>query len=240
MFQYDPALAAVVQTIPHSISDVLTTMGSIDNLCVEGDGLRWFNWLYLQVTQAVENRVAGGGFNNPAWLSELDVQFATLYFTALHANLTGAPCPGCWSAMFAIRNQTDIARIQFALAGMNAHINHDLPLAIITTCKSASKVPQHGTPEYDDYTSLNAAMDALINTAKQTFNLRLLGDALPAASHIEDTVAAWDLATARENAWNTAQNLWQQPPAVAAAQVNVIDGLTAVISKTLMVPAPCA
>src|ERR1700739_3563642 len=180
MFQYDPALAAVVQTIPHSISDVLTTMGSIDNLCVEGDGLRWFNWLYLQVTQAVENRVAGGGFNNPAWLSELDVQFATLYFTALHANLTGAPCPGCWSAMFAIRNQTDIARIQFALAGMNAHINHDLPLAIITTCKSTNTVPQHGTAEYNDYTPLNPTMDALVEQAKRNLNARLLGDNLPA------------------------------------------------------------
>lgn len=237
MFPYDPSLAAIVQTTPQSISDVLAAMESIDNLCVQGDGLRWFNWLYMQVTQAVENRVTKGGFNNPAWLSELDVHFATLYFTALHANLTGSLCPGCWSAMFSVRNQTDIARIQFALAGMNAHINHDLPLAIITTCKSTGKVPQHGTPEYDDYTSLNAAMDALINDAKQTLNVRLLGDALPAASHIEDTIAAWNLSAARENAWNTAQNLWQEPPAIALAQMDVIDGLTAVISRTLLVPA---
>jgi hypothetical protein len=238
MFPYDPSLATVVQTTPQSISDVLAAMESIDNLCVPGDGLRWFNWLYLQVTQAVENRVAGGGFNNPAWLSDLDVQFATLYFTALHANLSGASCPGCWSAMFSIRNQADIARIQFALAGMNAHINHDLPLAIITTCKSAGKVPQHGTPEYNDYTSLNATMDALISTAKQTLNVRLLGAALPAASHVENTIAAWDLAAARENAWNTSQNLRQAAPAVAGAQMDVIDGLTAVVSKTLLVPAP--
>lgn len=237
MFPYDPSLAAAVQITPQSISDVLSAMESIDNLCVQGDGLRWFNWLYMQVTQAVEKRVTGGGFNNSAWLSELDVHFATLYFTALHANLSGSPCPGCWSAMFSVRNQTDIARIQFALAGMNAHINHDLPLAIITTCKSTGKVPQHGTPQYDDYISLNATMDALINDAKQRLNVRLLGDALPAASHIEDTIAAWNLAAARENAWNTAQSLWQEPPAIALTQMDVIDGLTAVISRTLLVPA---
>lgn len=240
MFPYDPSLAAVVQTTPESIRDVLAAMQSIDNLCVQGDGLHWFNWLYMQVTQAVENRVAEGGFNSPAWLSELDVHFANLYFTALQANLSGSPCPGCWSAMFSVRNQTDIARIQFALAGMNAHINHDLPLAIISTCKSTGKVPQHSSPEYDDYTSLNATMNALINSAKLTFNVRLLGNALPAASHVENTIAAWDLAAARENAWNTAQNLWQQSPAIANAQADVIDGLTAVISKTLLVPAPCA
>jgi hypothetical protein len=238
MFPYDQALTTVVQKTPQSISDVLTAMESIDALCVQGDGLKWFNWLYLQVTQAVENLVAGGSFNDPAWLSELDVQFATLYFTALHANLTGSPCPGCWSAMFSDRDQVAIARIQFAFAGMNAHINHDLPLAIIATCNSRSTVPHHGTPQYDDYTSLNGSMDGLINTAKQTLNVRLLGDALPGASHIEDTIAGWDLAAARENAWNTAQNLWQEPPAISSAHMDVIDGLTAVISRTLLVPAP--
>jgi len=238
MFPYDPALATVVQTTPRSISDVLGMMQSIDALCVEGDGLKWFNWLYQNVTEAVENRIAGGGFNDPGWLSQLDVQFATLYFAALGTYLAGAPCPGCWSAMFSNRNQTAIARIQFALAGMNAHINHDLPLAIIATCRETGTTPQHGTPQYDDYTSLNDSMDALIGTAKQTLNVRLLGDALPPVSHIEDTIAAWNLAAARENAWNTAQNLWQEPPAVASAHLGVIDGLTTVISKALLVPAP--
>ena len=238
MFPYDPALATVVQSTPGSIADVLTAMKSIDAMCVQGDGLKWFNWLYLQVTEAVENRVAGGRFNNPAWLSELDVQFATLYFNALHANLTGSPCPGCWSAMFSDRDQVDLARIQFTFAGMNAHINHDLSIAIVATCKATGTVPQHGTQEYDDYTSLNGSMDDLINSAKQTLNVRLLGDALPAASHIENTIAAWDLAAARETAWNTAQSLWQEPPAVASAHMDVIDGLTAVISKALLVAAP--
>jgi hypothetical protein len=37
-------------------------------------------------------RVAAGGFNDSAWLAELDVQFAALYFNALYAALTGAPC----------------------------------------------------------------------------------------------------------------------------------------------------
>jgi hypothetical protein len=49
---------------------------------MDGDGLKWFNWLYLQVTQAVEARVASGGFADPAWLAQLDVQFAHLYFSA--------------------------------------------------------------------------------------------------------------------------------------------------------------
>jgi len=236
MFPYDNALLATVQAVPQSVSDVLNTMKAIDNTCISADGLKWFNWLYYQVTQTVENRVSGGGFNDPAWLSELDVQFATLYFGALRASLTGASLPGCWSAMFSLRDQKNIARIQFALAGVNAHINHDLPLAIISTCRITGTVPQHGTPEYNDYTSLNANLDGLIDAAKRTLNVRLLGDDLPEVSHLDDTIAAWNLSAARENAWITAQSLWQQSPALVDIHMDIIDGLTTVISKGLLVP----
>ena len=238
MFPYDPALAAATQNPPLTIPQVLATMQTIDRTCVVGDGLKWFNWLYLQVTEQVENRVAAGGFADPTWLAKLDIQFAALYFGALNASLNGAACPGCWSALFEVRNDTDLARIQLAFAGMNSHINHDLPLAIVATCKGTGAAPAHGTPQYNDYTSLNPTMDALIQRAKQTLNVRLLGSALPAVTHIEDSIAAWDLAAAREGAWDTAENLWNEIPRVADAHMATIDGLTTVISKTLLVPAP--
>lgn len=38
-----------------------------------------------------------------------------------------------WQPLFEVTNNQHITRIQFALAGMNAHINHDLPIAIGTT-----------------------------------------------------------------------------------------------------------
>ncbi len=141
-------------------------MQTIDNTCADIDGLKWFNWIYLQVTQAVESRVAAGGFHDSAWLSELDIRFAALYFNSLHAALTGAACPGSWQAVFSRRNQMRIARIQFALAGMNAHINHDLPFAIVATCKARNITPRHGTPQYNDYTALNTTLDGLIDAAK--------------------------------------------------------------------------
>jgi hypothetical protein len=238
MFPYDAQLVTAAQSAPQTISGVLNVMRSIDAVCADGDGLKWFNWLYLQVTQAVENRVSAGGFNDPAWLAALDVQFAGLYFSALQNALTGAPCPGSWGALFAVRDQARTARIQFALAGMNAHINHDLPMAIIATCRAGGNTPQHFTPQYNDYTTLNNTLGTLIDTAKQVLHVRLLGDPLPPVSHLEDTLAAWDLSTARESAWNTAQNLWQEPHAVAAVHLDVIDGLTTVIGKTLLVPVP--
>jgi len=238
MFPYDAQLAASVKAPPQSIPGVLGLLQEIDNTCVEADGLKWFNWLYLQVTQSVEDRVGAGGFLDPAWLSELDVQFAKLYFNALDAALSGSPCPGSWEAMLSCRTQNRISRLQFALAGMNAHINHDLPLAIVATCKVKNVVPQHGTKQYSDYTAIDGTLDGLIDLAKQTLKVRLLGDPLPAVSHLEDLLAAWDLGAAREMAWNTAQSVWLDSPAAAKIRMDAIDALTTVIGKALLVPVP--
>jgi hypothetical protein len=126
MFPYDSTLLTAAQSIPAAVSDVLLIMRTIEATCVDGDGLKWFNWLYLQVTEAVESRIVAGGFNDPTWLAELDVQFDRLYFDALASSLSGQPTPDCWQALFQSRRQAQTARIQFAMAGINAHINHTL------------------------------------------------------------------------------------------------------------------
>jgi len=240
MFPYDPALAAAVPAAPQSIPEVLQAMRTVDATCWDDDGLKWFNWLYLHVTNAVDARISGGGFADPAWLAELDVQFARLYFNALGNALAGLPCPGCWQILFSGRNRPQVARIQFALAGINAHINHDLPEAIAATCQARATVPQHGTAQYNDYTALNTTLDSLIETAKRTLFVRLLGDPLPPVSHLEDTLAAWNVQAAREKAWINAELLWhlRGSPALAAGFMDSVDGLTTVAGKTLLVSVP--
>lgn len=238
MFPYDPEIAAALQNPPNSIAGVLSLMHTIDNLCQAADGLKWFNWLYMTVTEAVENKVASGGFSDPPWLSELDVLFASLYFNALAGELTGGSCPECWKTMFSVRNQVKIARIQFAMAGMNAHINHDLPMAIVSTCQKTDTVPQHGTAQYNDYTAVNATLDGLVDEAKQNLNVRLPGDPLPAVSHLEDLIATWDLATFREKAWDTAQSLWGESDAEINLRMDLRDTIVATLSAALLVPVP--
>jgi hypothetical protein len=243
MFPYDPTLLAAVQVTPQSISDVIQIMETIESTCADGDGLKWFNWLYLQVTQAVETRGSASGsgsFTDSAWIAALDVAFARYYLGAIRSSLSGAPTPGCWQALFDLRNQTSLARIQFALAGINAHINHDLPQAVLATCVATSIAPQHGTTQYNDYTALNTTLDSLINAAKVTLRVRLLGDSIPPVSGLDNTLAAWSVAAAREAAWNNAELLFHlaDAPPLASAFLGTLDGLTALASKTLLVPVP--
>jgi hypothetical protein len=240
MFPYDAVLLAAVQTKPQSISDVLQILQIIDTTCVDGDGLKWFNWLYSQVTQSVEGRVATGGFTDPVWLAELDIQFAGLYFSALKSSLSGRTAPACWQLFFNSRNQDAIARIQFALAGINAHINHDLPEAIVAACQVTGATLDHGGTHYSDYTALNSTLEGLVESTKRTLNVRLPGGALPPISHLADTIAAWKVSAARQSAWQNAEHLWllRTLPILGSSFMDVLDGLTTVISKTLMVPVP--
>lgn len=238
MFPYDPELVKAVCPLPQSIEGVLQTMRTIETICIDGDGLKWFNWLYLQVTQAVEARIASGGFTDPEWLAALDVQFANLYFGALASKLSGAQAPDCWNALLDSRDCAAVARIQFAMAGINAHINHDLPQAIVATCLASATVPRQASPNYTDYTALNSTLDSLIDSAKQTLHVRLLGDPLPPVSHLEDTIAAWSVAAARQAAWQNAELLWhlQEFPPLLTGLMDTLDGLAALAGKTLLVP----
>jgi hypothetical protein len=234
MFAYDDQILAAVDAAPQSVNDVIGAMQTIDAICVDGDGLKWFNRLYLGVTRAVKVRVDAGGFQDGAWMAALDVQFAGLYFGALRSALGGGTAPRCWTVLLERRNWTSLARIQCALAGVNAHINHDLPMAIVRT----GAAPIHGDEHYDDYTALNATLCSLVETAKAELHVRLLGDLLPPVSHLEDAVAAFSVTAAREAAWNHAEIFWavRSSLGLTARTEETLDGMTAVIGKTLLVP----
>ena len=234
MFPYDAALLAALEPPPATIADVVRAMETIDAACVPGDGLKWFNWLYLEVTRQVLAGVATSGFHDPAWMETLDVEFARLYFDAVKGALSDAgDAPDCWQVLFARRARVELGRIQFALAGINAHINHDLPEAIV----AAGGEPVHGGDRYRDYCAINATLEGLVERAKTELHVRLLGDVLPPVAHLEDAIAAFSVSAAREAAWNNAELLWLlrgRPPLVART-MDVIDGWTSVIGKTLMI-----
>ena len=226
--------------MPETIAEVLTVLRGMDASLTDDDGLKWFNHLYLRTTEAVAERIAEGGFANPAWIERLDAVFASHYFTAVEAWEARRPVPGCWSALLDRRGNPAVARAQFALAGANAHINHDLPVAIVETLSAMGVAPHVAGVQYADFTSLNGTLGALVETAKAELMVRLPGDALPPVTHLEDTLAAWSLAAAREAAWTNAELLWdvRDIPLMSGRYLDVIDGLATVAGKALLVPVP--
>lgn len=215
-------------------------MRAIDAITEDGDGLKWFNGLYLTVTEAVDERAGAGGFADAAFMSALDVEFAGLYFSALAEFLDGSHPPGCWQVLFAARADQRLTRIQCALAGMNAHINHDLAFAVVATCTARGVAPDEDGAQHRDFSALNSTLDGLIETAKTALRVRLLGDDLPPVSFVADTIAGWSMSAARETAWNNAEILWRLRtlPPLSDRFGQGLDGVASVIGKALLVPVP--
>ena len=197
----------------NSIADVIAAFETIDRALPESDGLKWFNWLYLTVTKAVDLSIGASPatlkWNSPDWLTRLDVVFAGLYLDALRQCLTPVATPlTCWQVLIDARNDTRLARIQFALAGMNAHIDHDLPIARGTTCREFGIAPVHLSPQYQDYCGVNDLLDGIIDQAKKELLVGLLGNPLPSINLVEDLIAMWGLRATREAAWTNSELLW--------------------------------
>jgi len=239
-FTYDSELAALVAKDVTSITVVVEVLRALDAV-LDGtkDGLKWFNSLYLQVTLAVQKRVTSGDFDTAqgtTFIANLDAVFAGFYLAALRSWLTGGNPPASWRVMFEQRPNTALARIQFALAGVNAHINRDLAPAISTTCNQGNLVPAHATAEYRAYTALNTTLDSLINQAKLELMVNLPGDSLSHAAQLEMAVGAWSIGAARESAWVHGEVLYRiaDQPLLAERLTGALDDAAALAGKALL------
>lgn len=217
------------------IDDVINVMNAIDVVLPGNDGLKWFNWLYLTVTRAVLNNPLPGGFNNPEWLSRLDVRFAGFYFAAINSFLTQRETARSWRVLFEARHTPGIERIQFALAGMNAHINHDLSLTLLQTNAELNLAPVKGGPEHRDFESVNSILEQLL---PQT--LDVLADGGPIGEIAENTgkvgqlLAIWNVRQARDLAWDFADHLKPLGPLNRKLALLAQDKLTGVIGRSLL------
>ncbi len=94
----------------------------------DGDARRFFLATYLRTTVAVRDELAAGHFADPGWVEHWDVVFAELYLDAVAHADHGGPVPLPWAVAFAATDQPPLRHV---LLGMNAHINYDLPQALV-------------------------------------------------------------------------------------------------------------
>src|SRR4051794_1796481 len=112
-----------------------TVLGRMERLETElaSDVRRYFHSVYLRTTRAVAEEIAAGNFDDPDWVEEWDVVFADLYLDALEESLGGTTPSGPWEVAFSAATQpaTALPPLRHVLLGMNAHINYDLPQALV-------------------------------------------------------------------------------------------------------------
>ena len=101
----------------------------LDGLPTHAQHRATFLAVYRRVTLAVAGAVADGGFEDPGWVSRWDEVFAGGFLDAHDADLAGGPVPRPWRLAFAA--DPALHPLAHLLLAMNAHINYDLPQAVV-------------------------------------------------------------------------------------------------------------
>ena len=218
-----------------SVAEAIARMEAIVAATPADDGLACFNRMYLAVTQTVNSELGQGFFADPGFMTTLDVVFANFYFAAAGAASEPATVPLAWRPLMEQRATAGIEPIQFALAGMNAHINHDLPVAVVTTCAELGTEPAAG-PHFADFQKVDQLLDAAEQSVRRSFESR---PELAVDRHlqaVDNLVACWSINSARDLAWQNSLVLWTLRPEPAASGF-FLDGLaaaTALASRLLL------
>jgi hypothetical protein len=232
------SLAAIVSTAPpQTIAGVITQMQAIDAMLPDGDGLKWFNRLYLMVTEQVDNNPPGGTWQDPQWLLHLDVVFAGVYFSAIRDYLAGTSTPEAWLVLFESRFNPEIERIQFALAGMNAHINRDLAIALDQTNADLLRDPASDGPEHADYMAVNTLLDTVMPRALEMLSAGPLGEAAEDSGKVGRLLGSFDIRAARDAAWDFAAVLCDLEGVARDAALTAQDVSTGELGRTLLAAA---
>ena len=232
-----PSTAATGADGADSIADVIARMRAIDASLPRKDGVAYFNRLYLQVTEAVGKASANTTFAAPRFLDRLDVVFAGLYFDAEDTIVTGATCPVAWRPLIEERSHA-YAPIQFALAGMNAHINHDLALAVVQTCEELGLAPDDDTPQHADYEHVNAILATVEKQVAVWFKTGVIADIEDVVpEQVDNALAMWSVVAARELAWDHAQVIWslRGTPELVRVYTDVLARTTELSGRAMLI-----
>jgi hypothetical protein len=225
--------------LPTRVSDVAERLRKIEETLPERDGVRAFTHLYRAVTEAVDEQVAPATFADAPFTRRLDVVFANLYLRALREHVLGrGRPPRAWAALFEARSRRRIAPIQFALAGMNAHINRDLPLALVETCRAQRVAPRRGGPQHADFGAIDRLLAETEARVRSEFATGLVGVADEALGELDSVVAMWNVRRARAAAWVNGETLWalREVPFAAGRFVVTLDRMVGFAGRGLLRP----
>jgi Family of unknown function (DUF5995) len=194
-----------------------------------------FNSLYFTITDRVAQSLRGAEVRDKEFLELLDVEFAKRYFTALR--LWGdddAATPDAWEVLFRRAQDPGVSKLAAAMLGVNAHINHDLALALVSTWEQLG--PPAGEEIDRDYLLINKIFFEEIPALRRRYStpLQLRIDTL--VGNLDDWSQRVLVSVTRAHAWEQAQRLWalRDDPDDLARALLVMDRASAYVGELLL------
>jgi hypothetical protein len=128
--------------------------------------------------------------------------------------------------------------VQFALAGMNAHINRDLPQGLVRVFEALGGDPTSDRTRRQDFDSVNELLERVEAEVKTEFSVGLVGVVDRVSGQVDDVAAMWNVRVARAAAWTNAEVLWtlRPTPHIRAAFFDTLDKSTGLAGQGLLTP----
>jgi Family of unknown function (DUF5995) len=220
------------------IDDVIERLQRIAAELPADDGVAAFTRLYLAVTERVRATGSADGFEDDAFVRWLDVTFANLYFAAVNTAADSTQVPRAWAPLFEARSARDVLPLQFALAGMNAHINRDLPVALLETSLARRTDLQDDSPQRRDFLRINKLLESTEAEMKRPLLTGVVGEVDVALGRLDDVLAMWKVERARDAAWTNAQTLsaLHEIPSLRTAFLETLDRMVGFAGRGLLRP----
>ncbi|MFJ5269984.1 DUF5995 family protein [Streptomyces sp. NPDC088358] len=211
------------------VHTVVSRMRALEATLPERDGVAVFNRVYLTVTEEIDRRLDAGEFPDTGAAATLDVRFAERYLTVAEE---GCP-PACWRPLLQFRRHPGVLPLQFALAGVNAHVGHDLPLAVVDSCRALGCEPADLEDEFDRVGDLLVSMEERVRE-----DLMPGPDLLEVADPLTHLLGAWSLERARDAGWSAARALWalRGLPGLAREFGDRLDATVGLTGRMILTP----
>ncbi|EST24469.1 hypothetical protein N566_25035 [Streptomycetaceae bacterium MP113-05] len=218
---------------PGTVTQVVRRMHAVGAGLPARDGVAVFNRVYLRVTRRLHTRLRGGGFMAAEASRELAVRFAGRYLDAVEGAAAGRRPPACWRPLLSSRGHPAVRPLQFALAGINAHIGHDLPLALVDTCTARGVEPSRLETDFDRVGELLTAVEERIRE-----DLMPGPDLLDVADPLTHLVGSWSLDRARDGAWVAFRAMWglRSFPELTEEFAERLDAGVGLVGRFLLTP----
>jgi hypothetical protein len=165
---------------------------------------------YLRTTAAVAAAIEAGTFQDPGWVERWDLAFAGLYLDALDAHLSTEGRPSRpWRLAFGAA--PDLPPMLNVLLGVNAHINYDLPQALLAVITDAEfSDPSLLARRHRDHERIDAILSERVAAEDVEISARSVRTIVDRALRpINRWAARRLLKEAREKVWENTLQLWR-------------------------------
>lgn len=221
-----------------TVAEVAAALERVEARCLPlRDRRGVFATAYLRITRAIQREIARGGFEDAEWTGRYLVAFGNLYRDAVLAYESGdtAAVPKSWRIAFDAAGAGGGLVIQHLVLGINAHINHDLALALHVV-----GVDDDRPKRYADHTLVNDILETATAELKREVSslyAPLLERVDWIAGRLDDDLTRFSIPRAREHAWTFAVAISAARNAGERALLTRgLDEQAAVLARLILAP----